>query len=207
MTSSLKFQTVAILAVGALASPAFARGLTVPPVPTNIQVPAGNTVFLEAQAAGTQNYICQTSASASSGFSWTLFGPQATLFVTFRVGRHKIPQQVATHFLSSNPQEGGTARPTWQSSLDTSAVWGRAIASSSDAAFVVPGAIPWLLVAVVGARTEPTGGNFLTQTTYIQRLNTSGGLPPSTGCSQSTDVGSTVLVPYNADYFFYRTSR
>jgi hypothetical protein len=137
-----------------------------------------------------------------SDFAWTLFGPQATLFFRFKWIGGEIRQQIMTHFLSPNPAEGGTARATWQSSLDTSALWGRAIASSSDPIFVAPGAIPWLLVEVVGAEQGPTGDT-LTPTTFIQRLNTSGGVQPSTGCSQST-VGSTVLVPYTTDYFFYK---
>jgi hypothetical protein len=31
------------------------------------------------------------------------------------------------------------------------------------------------------------GGNKLTGTTFIQRLNTAGGVAPAMGCSQSTD--------------------
>jgi hypothetical protein len=63
-----------------------------------------------------------------------------------------------------------------------------------------------LLLQVVGAEREPTGGAFLTPTTFIQRLNTSGGVASSTGCSLSTNVGATALVPYTADYFFYKVS-
>ena len=76
--------------------------------------------------------------------------------------------------------------------------------SSSDPVFVAPGAIPWLLLQVVGAQDGPTGGHKLTATTFIQRLNTSGGVAPSTGCTLSTDVGKKALVPYTADYFFYK---
>jgi Protein of unknown function (DUF3455) len=57
---------------------------------------------------------------------------------------------------------------------------------------------------VVGAQDGPTGGDKLSETTFIQRLNTSGGVAPSTGCTQSTDVGQMALVPYTADYFFYK---
>jgi len=94
-------------------------------------------------------------------------------------------------------------RATWQHSLDTSTVWAMAVASSSNTAFVAPGAIPWLRLEVVGAQDGPTGDQ-LSATTFIQRLNTSGGVAPSTGCALSTDVGKKALVPYEADYFFYR---
>ena len=86
---------------------------------------------------------------------------------------------------------------------DTSTVWARAIASSSDPAFVAPGAIPSLLLQIAGVQDGPTGGDKLSETTYLQRLNTSGGVAPSTGCTQSTDVGKTAFVPYAADYFFF----
>ena len=41
-------------------------------------------------------------------------------------------------------------------------------------------------------------------TTFIQRLNTAGGLAPSTGCASSSDVGREAFMPYTADYFFYK---
>ncbi|PYR41378.1 MAG: hypothetical protein DMF95_31190 [Acidobacteria bacterium] len=44
----------------------------------------------------------------------------------------------------------------------------------------------------------------LTEATFVQRLNTAGGVAPSTGCSGPTDVGNEAFVPYTADYFFYR---
>jgi hypothetical protein len=186
---------LAVAFTGSLSHSAHANKEAVapPPVPANIQVPAGNKAFLQGHAVGTQDYLCLPSAS---GYAWTLFGPQATLF-------NDHDKQVITHFLSPNPLEGGTPRATWQHSEDTSTVWGQAIATSSDPAFVAPGAIPWLLLQVVGAEDGPTGGHKLTATTFIQRLNTSGGVAPSTGCSQSTDVGKRAFVPYTADYFFY----
>jgi hypothetical protein len=164
------------------------------PVPDNIEVPAGNTVFLEGHAVGTQNYVCLPSGA---GFAWTFSGPQATLF-------DDDDEQVITHFLSPNPNEGDTPRATWQHSEDTSTVWAIAIASYFTPGFNARGDIPWLLLKVVGAQDGPTGGPALTRTTYIQRLNTSGGVAPSTGCTLSTDVGKRALVPYTADYFFYK---
>lgn len=71
-----------------LPQPAHADQVTPPPVPTNIQVAAGNKAFLEDHGIGTQNYICLPS---DSGFAWTLFTPQATLF-------NDDDKQVTTHF-------------------------------------------------------------------------------------------------------------
>jgi hypothetical protein len=69
---------------------------------------------------------------------------------------------------------------------------------------VATGAIAWLLLEVVGAQDGPTGGDALTTTTFIQRVNTSGGVAPSTGCNSPTDIGNAAFVPYTADYFFYQ---
>jgi hypothetical protein len=194
---TLRFACATVLAAAFAATlppQAYAQRETPPPVPDPIQVPAGHRLFLAGHAFGTQNYICLPSGA---GFAWTLWGPQATLL-------HNDARQVITHFLSPNPDEAGMPRATWQDSVDTSAVWARAIASSSDPGFVEPGAIPWLLLEAVGAEGGPTGGRRLTVTTYIHRLNTAGGIPPATGCSQSANVGSRTFVPYEADYFFYR---
>jgi hypothetical protein len=174
--------------------------ISVPPVPSDIQAPAGNIAFLKGQAVGTQNYVCLPSGSS---FSWTLFGPQATLFSTFQYKNDQILQQVTTHFFSRNPLDG-IIRPTWQSSFDTSAVWGALVAPSTDPRFVQAGAIPWLLLQAAGTQVGPTGGSMLAQTTFIQRLNTSGGVKPATGCSQSSNVGSVFYAPYTADYYFYK---
>jgi hypothetical protein len=119
----------------------------------------------------------------------------------------EIPQQIATHFLSINPAENGMARPTWQSSMDTSAVWGNPIANSTDSAFVALGSIPWLLLEAVGTKRGPTGGSMLSATTYIQRVNTSGGLAPSLTCSESENLGVTKFVSYEADYIFYMSQK
>jgi len=175
--------------------------LTVPPVPVEILVPPGNTVFLKGSAIGTQNYICQVS---DTGFFWKFLGPQATLFANFQVGKFEVSQQITTHFLSSNPAEGGLARPTWQGSADTSSVWAKAVGSSTNPAYVAPGAIPWLLLQIVGTQQGPMGGSFLTGTTYIHRVNTAGGVAPSTGCSAAANVGTLALVPYTTDYYFYK---
>ena len=44
---------------------------------------------------------------------------------------------------------------------------------------VEPGSIPWQLLQVVGMRPPAHGGTGLEQTTFIQRVNTSGGVAPA----------------------------
>lgn len=197
---------LAVALTVSLPQPAHARRVTPPDVPSDIQVQAGNKAFLEGHGVGTQNYIClpcpnPTTPAAmcpdTSGFAWLLFTPEATLF-----NDHDKP--VTTHFFSPNPTEDGTIRATWQHSRDTSIVWGGRAISSSDSRFVAPDAIPWLLLPMAGVQEGPTGGDTLTATTFIQRVNTSGGVAPATGCSLSTDIGKKAFVPYTADYLFYK---
>jgi hypothetical protein len=155
-------------------------------------------------ARGTQNYVCLPSGTS---FAWKLFTPEATLF-------RNNGKQIITHFFGPNPKEpntnpnvaaGGMIRAAWQHS-DTSTVWAAVELpehSSTDPAFVKPGAVAWLKLTVVGAQDGPRGGDTLTKTTFIQRLNTVGGLAPSTGCTSLADVGKQAFMPYRADYFFF----
>jgi hypothetical protein len=186
-----------LLVLASAWSPAISSAQVVmPPVPSNLEVPAGRQPYLFIGAEGTQNYVCMASP-ATSGFTWTFFGPQATLLL-------QDGQQIATHYLSSNPVDGA-ARATWQHSADSTRVWGAVKASSSDGAFVAPGAIPWLLLEVVGEDFGSDGrlGTF-SGTTHIQRVLTSGGMAPIEGCKSAKDVGKKAFVPYWTFYVFYR---
>ena len=191
-----KLLVACLVAAGGSAPIAQAGDITPPAVPAALEVTDGSRPYLVAHAVGTQNQVCLPRASGP-GLAWTFFGPQATLF-------DDASGQLITHFLSANPSEGGTARPVWQHSRDSGAVWAQAIASSSDPDFVAPGAIPWLLLRVVGAEGGPTGGDRVTETTFIQRVNTSGGVTPAGDCPA---VGAKLFVPYTADYVFYRARR
>jgi hypothetical protein len=86
----------------------------------------------------------------------------------------------------------------------TLAVWGQPVASSADPNYVAVDAIPWLLLEAAVVGEGPTGGAALTVTRYIQRLNTIAGIAPSTGCAAVADIARRALVPYEADYFFFR---
>lgn len=172
---------------------AHAQHVTPPAVPEAIQVPAGFKPYLMAHAVGTQGYVC---VQVGSAFTWTPFGPQATLF-------NGDNEQILTHFLSPTPYSLLPA-PTWQHSRDSSAVWGQPVVSSSDSNFVAAGAIPWLLLEAAVVGDGPTGGIKLVRTRYIQRVNTFEGAAPSTGCAALADVKKRALVYYEADYVFYK---
>jgi hypothetical protein len=196
MTHHSLFASVVIaLALPVAVSAQHGGRIEVPDVPTNLRVEDGHVPYLQTRAYGTQNYTCLPGAT---GVAWKLFGPQATLYPG------NVPFQIATHFLSPNPVEEGTPRATWQHSHDGSAVWARAIQPSSDPNYVAPGAIPWLLLEAVGSAEGSIGGALLAGTTFIQRVNTAGGVAPATGCTTVTQLGAIALVPYTTDYIFYR---
>ena len=192
-----------------MATGAVAQTIMPPTTPALITPPAGNTAFLVGHAVGTQGYVCLPT---STGASWTVNGsrPEATIFSSF-VG---LDFQIMTHFLSpnTNPNEHAPnplpfGNATWQSSLDSSVIWAKMLTSipaGNDASCPNAGAIPCLLLQTIGSQKGPTGGKTMTITTYIQRLKTTGGTAPTTGCSVASDVGKQTLVPYTSDYYFFR---
>ena len=182
-----------------------AAQVTPPPTPDLIAVPAGNSPYLVGHAFGSQGYTCLPTSTGGTAWNPTA-RPEATLFADF-FGR---PIQIITHFQSINenpnpnviPPRSGNA--TWQSSLDSSRVWmvkkNGINAGSDEKSCPNSGSIQCLLLQSVGNLKGPTGGDLLAKTTFIQRLNTSGGAVPTSVCT----VGQTELVPYRADYFFFR---
>ena len=186
---------LALAFVVGLPHSALADKILVPDVPDKLKPPEGAKVFLVGHAIGTQNYICLPSGA---GFAYSLFTPQATLF-------DDTHEQIITHFFSVNPKNG-IIRPTWQDSRDSSRVWAATVPDGAytGSDFVEAGAIAWLLLKQDHTLDGPTGGDRLSETSFVQRLNTHGGSAPSTGCASLTDVGTRAFVPYTADYFFYR---
>ena len=197
---------------------AAAQQLTAPATPPLITPPAGNSAFLVGRALGTQGYVCLPTAPGASTASWTVNAarPEATLFQSFFGNDF----QIITHFLSPNTNPNAAApRPiafgnaTWQSSFDSSKLWaqvlhGNVVTAGSDLTSCPnTGSIACLLLEAIGSERGPTGGNLLSRTTFIQRLNTNGGSAPADGCSASSDVGKQTLVPYTADYVFFRKDK
>ena len=169
--------------------------LPAPAVPMDIEVPVDLKPFLKGHAIGTQNFIC-APANTEYGWDWHFIGPQATVF-------NEAGEQILTHFQSANPLRNGAIHATWQHSRDTSAVWAAKRTGSLDPVYVAPGAIEWLLLDVTGQVVGPDGGDKLAHTTFIQRVNTEGGVkPPASQCTPAL-VNTRKLVPYTADYYFY----
>jgi hypothetical protein len=111
-----------------------------------------------------------------NGTSWGTAVPEATLFN----GEGGV---VAIHF----------AGPSWESNSGSKVVG----ALPPVAVTVDTNSIPWLRLQAL--TTE--GPGIFAETTYIQRVNTTGGKAPS---APGAFVGQVARVPYTADYFFYR---
>jgi hypothetical protein len=213
-TTAVRRLFAAALVIGcAFASTAAAQNVTPPATSTTITPPVGNSAFLLGHAVGTQGYVCLPTGSTTA--SWTVNDarPEATLFTS--VSGQDV--QNITHFLSPDarpnefaPKPVPFGNATWQSSLDSSKVWAQklhAVNAGSEPSCPNAGAIGCLLLQAIGSQQGPTGGKVMTQTTFIQRLNTKGGSAPADGCLVSSDVGKQILVPYSADYYFFRKDK
>jgi hypothetical protein len=146
-------------------------------MPANLVPPAGQALQRVLLGIGAQVYACRASATVSSGYEWTFTAPSAVLL-------DEAGAIAGTHF-------GG---PTWLGN-DGSSVVGAVIeqAPSPDAA-----AVPWLLLQ--GTPSDATG--IFSTVTYIQRLDTVGGVAPTAGCDEE-HVGAVARVPYSAVYAVY----
>ena len=204
---SLFAATLVLSCAFGMVSRAAAQGVVAPTVPDDIAVQAGNIAFLVGHAFGTQGYTCLPTSTGGTAWTVNPARPEATLFTNV-FGQ---PVQIITHFASINANPKPTVpkpvplsgNATWQSSFDTSKVWATAtghIDAGTDASCPNAGSIACLRLESVGNQQGPTGGRLLAKTTFVQRLNTNGGSAPTTACS----VGQTQLVPYTADYYFFR---
>ncbi len=150
-----------------------------PVVPAAIAVPAGHKVAMTTVGVGELTYECRAKADAPGTYAWTFVAPVATLFNADK------SKTVGSYY----------AGPTWQAN-DGSKVTGKQLAVSPAPA---PKAIPLQLV-----QAAPTSGSGdMVGVSYIQRLNTIGGVAPADACDAAT-VGAKQQVKYQADYVFYK---
>jgi hypothetical protein len=144
--------------------------------PDPLAPPAEERLKIGLSATGVQIYTCTNIANS---YAWTFKAPEADLFFgPFPVGRH-------------------FAGPSWELFDGTTVVTKKIAAATVD-----PTAIPWLLTQTVST----SGDGLLSDVQYVQRLSTTGGLMPVTGCASAADVGKEARVPYTANYFFYDSS-
>lgn len=142
-----------------------------PPGSEALQVPTGNVLSLHVYAEGFQTYWWDAQHGV-----WLFTGPRALLYAdparTAVIGYHSYG-------------------PVWVSNSGSGVV-GQVIARST----VDTSSIPWLLLQTVSTR----GPGPFEPTTFIQRVNTIGGLAPA----RAGQPNEVVWVPYAAEYCFYR---
>lgn len=174
MKSTLTRVAVCALTACAFSTPSIAVDNASLPEP--VRVPAGQKMMMSATGVGELTYECREKKDAAGAFEWAFVGPVAKLY-------------------SSDKKEVGKyyAGPTWESA-DGSKVTGKQVAVAPSS----PGNIPLQLV-----KADPAmGAGAMTGVSYIQRLNTKGGVAPATACTGDTK-GARQQVAYEADYVFY----
>ncbi|GGN82044.1 hypothetical protein GCM10010112_59140 [Actinoplanes lobatus] len=145
-----------------------------PRVPAELTPPAGNVLHSVLKARGVQIYECR-------GGTWTLLEPAASLT---GVTMHPVKKLSALHFRG----------PSWQSDQDGSLLEGDG-PNAKRAPSEHPNSIPQLLIPAKLNRGDGVFG----KVTYVQRLDTVGGVAPAGPCTGS---GATA-VPYRAVYRFF----
>jgi hypothetical protein len=170
---------VAVVAAMSLAQ-AVDAGPTPPAVPATIAVEAGHKPFLALDAQGVQIYGCN---AVGASHRWSLVAPRADLF-------DQNGNLAVKHF----------AGPSWQAK-DGSLVR----AALERRVNLDPTAIDWFLLRVTDARSGEDGDR-LVGTTFIQRIQTTGGLAPAPESCNAGTVGAVAEVPYTAVYVFWKAT-
>ena len=166
--------TLKVLAASlVVAVPAYAQTMD---VPAAVKVPEGQRLAMTWTGTGELTYECRAKADNAAAFEWAFVGPDAKLTDT------KSKSVMGRYY----------AGPTWEAA-DGAKITGKQIAVAPASI----GNIPFQLVKAEG------GSGALEHVTYIQRVNTKGGVAPTDRCDASTK-GAKKTVPYSADYVFYK---
>ncbi len=179
-TAAVSASVLAVSLLAACGSMATAPTYSQANLPATVQVPAGHKVAMETVGVGEITYQCNAKKDMADQFEWVFAGPDAKL-------NDRSGMQVGKYY-------GPPA--TWES-MDGSKLTGTQVAVSPSAA----GNIPNQLVKANPA----TGSGAMTGVTYIQRVNTMGGVAPASACAAS-NAGSKQIVKYQADYIFYKAA-
>jgi len=168
--------TLAALALQALASISFVRASEDNRAP-DLPSPLCDRLQAQGGRVAFHVYALGVQIYRWNGASWVFVAPAARLFADA-----EYHGEVGIHY----------AGPTWESNSG-----GKVIASRLESCAPDPTAIPWLLLQTVS--TE--GPGIFHRVTFIQRVNTAGGLPPT---APGAYIGAEEQVPYTAEYYFYR---
>jgi hypothetical protein len=151
--------------------------------------PAGQPSQVQPSVADAATVPAQLAVPAGQRLVATLTVDRGSQVYACTKGAWTLKEPAAV--LTSGTEEVlHTAGPQWISTSDGSAVTGAA-----SATVAVPGAVPELLLKATAHRGSGLFGNV----SYIQRLDTHGGLAPAGACPDGTQQA----VGYSAQYRFY----
>eukprot|EP00249_Psilotum_nudum_P002188 c15090_g2_i1 orf=25-1050(-) len=171
----------------------FLLSLAAVPQNRSLNPPAGNSPFLKLIGSGVQVYRCEEN---TDDLGYQLIFAEADLFNPDTGGI-----TAGYHYFLPRP-DGRGGKPTW-SLLPTPGKSG-STSPSSTATFKVIATVPSkhqkLNIANLLLRaTSHSGDGPLSQASYVQRLHSIGGVPPSCCC----ELGEAVKIPYQSEYIFW----
>jgi hypothetical protein len=142
-----------------------------------LRAPANEEAAFMLSGDGVYVYECRQSLLDPNAYGWVFVVPDATLYDGAR--------SVARHATVG----------VFEALTDRSSLSGVVRASQAAGA----ANLPWLSM-----RAQPLSSDgVFAGVTSIQRVNTSGGMAPTSGCGP-TNVGGSTRVAYQADYYFYK---
>ena len=176
MNHHLKIKLLVFIALAIFAvQPSFASDGPVLPADCGAIVPeAGHEVAHHLYAKGVQIYKWNFAT-----MFWDFVGPRADLFA-----EESFHGEVGSHFAGPNWLSKGGSR------VKAAAIPGKACTPDTNA-------IAWLLLQA----TETTEKGIFKNVTFIQRVNTTGGLRPTLPGLFADEIRE---VEYTAEYYFYR---
>ena len=145
-------------------------------LPAAIKLPVSFSAYLEIPAKGVQIYACGKNEKGE--IAWLHNGPEAELFD-----------------IQGKPYGKHYGGPSWEAP-DGGKVIG-ALKASTPAPDTAD--IPWLLLDIKSREGE----GIFTQAKAILRVNTKGGIAPSSSAADAAE-GSVARIPYEALYLFLK---
>jgi hypothetical protein len=131
----------------------------------------------ESQIVAAHMYAVGVQIYRWNGTTWAFVGPEANLYAS-----KNYRGQVGTHYVG----------PTWESNSGSVVVGSNAIPCVAN-----ENSIPWLKLTAA----TTSGPGIFDGVTYIQRVNTQGGVRPN---QPGTTIGEEARIPYTTEYYFYK---
>jgi hypothetical protein len=177
---------------------------------------------IQSGSPAVQVYQCQ---AVNGGFAWTFLRPEAGLQA---YTPNPLPPQAGlallipqlqysfSHFRYPGDASVSAAGPAWRASTNDGVAQQIFVGALETSVANGAANIPLLRLHRANTQSGAYGQTYtqfpITSTStptdpgayvgYVLRLNTVGGIAPTTGCSAAANVGAIARQPYSADYYF-----